>query len=607
MRRVIKEVIEKVGHLFGKRKEVPSLLDRIREMEQQLDHSECQSVTFEQSPSSQFDLAALAEGAKILVDKAQSLVTKKELPQINTFLQKTLAIQYRLEAVNGGTDPLSVQPTMVNMLKGLVKEWKENQELIEDKDLTENDMYQIQVASQYPEFATLLCQDEELRGKFFLWTIRDHNEARVFIEYPALTEKIASSNLSGRIGRINGNDLKIQKVADNDGVVHKIVTLPFEGVDHNILDGDQVIDFRGGYQLTVNEVFKVFANKDYEVGNLEYLALGITNWNCHRWGFWNAQTNDFEVINLNHHQWWQQLPTFEVISKASAEERYKKILDGKVWVVAATATRGSATLDFENTHAFLELAVPFGDGRYAIYDFGKFAKRFPASFFEGLSIFCHNLHATVAYPDENVFYSHRQATFNAFTVDEDQGKAILELIKEDMKKGMEDNFVYQIESDNCAKWVHETLEGVLGQENVPDMFRMHLLDTEPTGPVAFIFRSIKKLPKCMQTRVMTFCHLFLGAAKQTWILEKGQYVCKSLTRHEFWETGIVYLPAFLHKKLENNAFESIKVLSDEIVETVYAFVKKLASLVLNLVKPSLRQITRYYPSDPKVVHWHDCC
>jgi hypothetical protein len=571
----LKTLVQKLGRFFGlsNGKNVPTMGDLIQEMEQLLDHSESQPVQFQESTNFQYDLAALAEGAHILSNQEQTLFN-------NRFIVKTLAIQYRLEAINGGKDPVSVQPAKVNLLKALVRDWKASQELITVKSLTEDELYQLQAASQYPEFVEILIKDESVRGNFFLWIVRDGNEAKVFIEYPHLCEKIVAANLSARIGRINRSDLKIQKIAGHEnGVFEKIVTLPFEGVEHSILNGDHEILFQGNYRLTVSEIFEVFSNKNLRVGDLEYLALGVTNWNCHKWAFWNADKCDYQTVDLSHRQWWKQLPIFEVITKNEAEKRYNKVIDGTSWCVAASATRGSATLDFENTHALLEIAIPFADGRYAVYDFGKFATQYPATFFEGVSIFCHNLQATVSYPDENVFYSHRQQMYHAFVVDENKGLALMNLLKKDMFKGRENNFVYQIESDNCAKWVQEHIEAIVGCENVPDMFRMHLLDTEPLGPVSMIFAWIKNLPQCMQTRVMTFCHLFLGATKKTWILENGKHVCKSLTRHEFWKTGEVFLPAFLHKKLESDAFSQLKALVEEIVATVYAWVKAVVGRI----------------------------
>ncbi len=68
------------------------------------------------------------------------------------------------------------------------------------------------------------------------------------------------------------------------GALQKIVTLPFEGVEYNTSMKSSKFTFRGKLCLKVGEVFNVFKNKTYEVGDLEYFAQGITNWNCHKWG-----------------------------------------------------------------------------------------------------------------------------------------------------------------------------------------------------------------------------------------------------------------------------------------------------------------------------------
>ncbi len=69
------------------------------------------------------------------------------------------------------------------------------------------------------------------------------------------------------------------------GVVEKVVTLPFEGVEHSILNGAHVITFRGNYRLSIDQIFALFKEKSVRVGSLEYLARGISNWNCHKWAF----------------------------------------------------------------------------------------------------------------------------------------------------------------------------------------------------------------------------------------------------------------------------------------------------------------------------------
>jgi len=495
--------------------------------------------------------------------------------------RRILALKYRLQSANGGISPNSVKLSSVNKLKQLVQKWKADYPTFNDSTITEHDLCQIQASSQYADFVQLLERSEAVRENFFLWTFRDKNCAQVFIEFPAVQERLVACNLNGRIGRINSAHLQIKKIplSDDARTKERVVTLPFEGRDVNILDESNEVHFRGHFSMTVDEAFAMFKDKIYRVGKLEYLAHGITNWNVHLWGFWDDQEKHYHFVDFTHNEWWHQLPVFEIITQDAALKRYGKRLDGKQWLVAATATRGSRSLDYENTHAFCEVAIPWGDGRYAIMDFGKFAFEFPSSFFESLSIFCKNMHATIAYPDENVFYSHRQINYQAFVISEDQGSVLMERIKQDMLLGQKKNFVYQIESDNCAFWVHKNLEAVLGKRRVPDMFRMHLLDTEPVGVVAYIFKFIRLLPKALQTAVMAYAHIPLGASKETWIIENGQWVRKSLRRHAFFSTGVVYLPALLIEKKERG-------LLDEILDPISLF-NALSGLIKRKVKRKL--------------------
>lgn len=568
-------------------------LHQAKKIEEELDRIEgipIQFSTENKEHDQKINYETILEKTDIIIKKLFAINSPKAQEQRRHLKYKLLSLKYRLEEINNGINPSPVNLPLINLLKKIVRDWKNSNPFKQgDSGISDRDLSEIIVVSMYPEFVHMLIDDKKTRDAFMLWTFRDGNSAQIFIEYPSLQKKIVDCNLSGRIGRIGKSDLKIIKRAVNEHqrtVLEKIVTLPFEGVDRNILDPTERVTFRGGLKLTIEEIFQIFKNKNFKVGNLEYLAQGITNWNSHKWGYWSETEKQYIPIDLTHHQWWKQLPLFEIITQEEALLRYEKKLNGEEWCVSATATRGTPTLDYENTHAFFEIAIPCGDGRYSIYNFGKFAMKFPSNFFEAISIFCQNLHATVAYPDENVFYSHRQQTYHSFVISAKEGIKLMELLKIDMKKSNQMNFVYQIESDNCAKWVHHHLENILGKDSVPDMFRMHLLDTEPVGFVSLIFKWIKKLPKEMQTPVLTFFHLPLGAAKKTWIYERGEKICKSLTRHEFWETGIVYLPALLHRKKEEGLLKDISYLiliSCERIKRIFAG----SSFLLKNILPNL--------------------
>lgn len=469
-----------------------------------------------------------------------------ELPEItNDFLeQRILALNYRLEKF-----PLKFHRKLFELLREEAKRWKEEQAIITTKNLNLSDLKELKVVACHGPFAELILKSESLKHLLFNWILRDQNEAEVFIQFPSLIDRLNDCKLNGRLSCHGCHLLKIKKYNLEEGIFQKIVTLPFEGRLINILDESQTVDFRGGVRKTVAEVFEVFKNKDFAVGDFEFMKEGIINWNIHHLGYWDDNEQKYIKIELDHPNWWEQLPFFEVLSSQQVKLRYGWAVNGANWIAAASATRGLASLSYEQTHAFLELAIPLGKGMYGIYDFGKLAYKYPCSLWEMLDMFCKNVHATIAFPDENVFYSHRQHALHAFNLTAEQGIKLMTLIKQDIQIARSYNMIYQIESENCAKWVQLKLEAILGKSKVPNLYRMKLLNTEPDGPVSKIFAVIKKLPESWQVPLLTTLHLPLGAAKETWIEENGVPVAKSLKRHSFFNTGEVYLPAFMHDQL----------------------------------------------------------
>lgn len=445
----------------------------------------------------------------------------------------------------------------------LAREWKESQPLIVDKELLPCEVDYLGYASARTDFVQQMVRESELRHDFFKWVIRDGINPQVFLEYPDLQKKLVRCHLNGRLARQGEG---ILKVYDDK------VTLPFEGVEYNLLDEKQIVTFKGNYRMTIEHVFEIFKNKGVRVGNLELLADGIVNWNVHRLGWWDAVARDYRIIDVEQPGWWKYLPMLQVRTLAEAKECYGDHIDGYVWNVAATASRGHASLDFEKSHAYLEIAVPMGGGLYAVYDFGKFAYQFPENSVESLQMLCRTLPATVAYPDENIFYTHRQHAQYSFVLSSEQGMRLMEGIAEDIRQARAGNFVYQIESENCAKWSYERISAVMENQKMPNLFKIHLLKTEPEGPCKVLFSLIKKLPRQWHTPVLNALHLPLGAAIAQQVLEDGVLVEKSLAKHQFWNTSEVYLPAFLlHQKLqgefeEAEIFENAEAIAKAVVQ-----------------------------------------
>ncbi|KAF3362367.1 hypothetical protein PHSC3_001077 [Chlamydiales bacterium STE3] len=88
-----------------------------------------------------------------------------------------------------------------------------------------------------------------------------------------------------------------------------------------------------------------------------------------------------------------------------------------------------------------------------------------------------------------------------------QGLEIMELIKEDILIVRSCNLVYQIESENCAKWVQSKLEMILGIKKVSNLYKIQLLNTEPVGPIFKIFSWIKKLSSSWHVPILAMLHL----------------------------------------------------------------------------------------------------
>lgn len=471
--------------------------------------------------------------------------------------RRLVALRYRSELCQPG----KFNEDLAMRLEQSAACWKAKQEIFRYQAITPYDSTKLNEVARYADFGQLLIEDRDLREQFFAYALRDCLDVDFFIQYPALQKKLFESNLQNRIGRMGSDLLKIEKVPVGHlrGVTEKIVTLPFEGQPQNILDPASIIHFRGSYKLTIIEIFEIFRSKNLAVGNLEFMAEGIINWNVHKLGWWNADEGNYEIVPLINNNWWKPLPIFEVISKEEAQERYGNHLNGTVWNASATSTRGNANLDYDKSHAYLEMAIPIDGQNYAIYDFGKVATRFPKNFIETMFMVCNTVHATVAYPDENVFYTHRQHAQHSFALNRREGLKLLDLIRLDLIKARAGNFVYQIESENCAKWLHEKLEGTIGK--LYNMFVMRLLDTEPIGMLKWLFATIKRLPARIQIPALTAAHLLFGAAQKIWIMENNQFVCHSLSTHRFWETGEVFLPAYLHHQLENGAFGLVALFS----------------------------------------------
>lgn len=458
--------------------------------------------------------------------------------------------------------------------------WNQQQPHLQSSELTPFDEAQLYEASFWPSLLEEVFKSPRLQDNFFKWTLRDKNSVEIFARFPDWALRLLKANLSQRIGRLNGKGLKIEEGH---------LTLLFEGKKVPLTSLDQVVVLKHAYRLTLGEVLKVFENKAYDVGNLEYCKEGIINWNTLELGSWVPFEGVWKRIDLDRPDWYNELPAFETLTPTEIKERYN--IDeppAQQWVLSAVSTRGSLNLDYNNTHAFLELAIPNGAGSYQIYNFGKFSIEFPKTALDRIKMLCRTTEARVSYPDENVYFTFREQALYPLLLFEHEGREVLDSIKKDILTGWKGNFVYQIESENCAKWVHYKLEVGRGSFAIPDLFRMPLLDTQPGGPVSALFALIKWLPLSMRVPLLTFLHLPLGARQSIEIEEEGVRVAKSLSTHEFFRHGEVFLPALLnHKVLVQLLLQLRESLTSQEIEAGRHFLPFLRGL-------SLRPLSRFF-------------
>ncbi len=510
------------------------------------------------------------ETAKTIAEMLESHKKNRNCRLEKRFLdQKKVAMQYRIESINGGLDTLA-SPELQAPIQDLARKWKNSKEqsFFNDKELTPSDLHKIAQTCAYPDFAKLIVADKYLQDAFFKWTLRENNDVRPFVEFPATYTRLKTAYMAGRIGRCGAHLLSVDKIVCADGKEEKQIRLTFEGKKISILDESQEVTLKGNYKLTVKKIIDVFKSKNDEIGNLEYFPeLGVTNWNAHELGWWNPEKKDFERIDLTKDDWWKDLPIFERATREQVEKRYSSSkfpfkLEPNQWAAAAKSSRETPTLDFDRSHGYFEFCVPQSDGTYLIFNFGKFAANFPKNFFEKILFLTATAKGKFSYPDENLFYSHRQHASVPFAFSKEKGLELMKIVKEELLKARNGSVVFQFAWENCAYWPQTLLETLLGKEKdggrVPDLYHMDLLKAEPSnGFLRKMVNLINKTPKSWRPKLMTGVHTILGSWRKYHYIENGQRKWKSLAATDFPKCLQHYQPSLTHKNIEAGKLQGV--------------------------------------------------
>ncbi len=459
--------------------------------------------------------------------------SKKMCSKQSELRHRMVGLKYRVEKVHGGLDKQGVDKVLHQQIADEMAAWKQKQKQYVNKELNERDWLKVYEICEYQEFAQLVMKDKKLQKELFDWAIRDNNQVEIFVEFPDVSKRIKKCLLAGRTGRFAGQILSMKKKQCEE-TVKKDVRLRFQIENEDlslkskkisILDESHEIRLRGEYRITVKRALEIFANKNLEVGNLEVFGgdrrvakqdIGILNFNPHKLGHFSGRAGVYRSVDVSEPNWWEQLPVFEIIEKGELEKRTGFQLDDSdmpQWIGMAKSTYKNVDfMDVDVSHGFIGVAKKQSDGRYRIYDFGKFPEKFPSKWYEYLSFIVDTLVASIEYPDSNNFYPSRQLATVPFVLTEEQGRNMMRKLAEYISLGREKKIGFMFGRENCAYMPQNILsdKSVLG-DKVPNLYRVHFLKTEASNPyLNKLFRFVKWWPKEQQPGWITVILTILG-------------------------------------------------------------------------------------------------
>lgn len=399
--------------------------------------------------------------------------------------------------------------------------------------LSEVQKKQLDTVFAYPKLVNMILKNEFLRNELFTWTVRNHCSADVFAVLPHLQTQLKVSYIASRIGRDEGETLLFRK--REDGVYD--ASLPFESEYISVLDENRAItNLQGTASIRLKDFYRVFENKNYDVGNFEYFAklkhedtyqgkrFGFVGHHIHHFGYYDENTKQF-VRDLEGKFYLKQRAT----ERFTAEEllkRYPKIEEElmdkgelenfrkgfRPWFKLLTASRTTKDLSPTGTHGWLKTVVPI-DGKYNVYDIGKVAQKFPYWWWEYIPIFFQFVKAAFESPEQNLQYSHREIDYTPRIVNEDEGLATMELIKEDLLLSEKGESKFNIVYLSCGSWAVDRWNPPKRKEfaHIPfvNPMDMYYLDLD-AGP---IFKALGKTHRYFQMVALGSWGFFLG----TWI------------------------------------------------------------------------------------------
>lgn len=453
-----------------------------------------------------------------------------------TLQKHLLSLKYRMKLLTN--EPGRFDTTLYGQLEGLATTWKNSHKYLPDyQALSTQDKKNLEALSCYPEFAQFLVDNQDQRDDFFKLIFQDNWDANNAILYPAVTTLLKTCYLAPSVA-FKGQQFLSTNSREQDP------SLPFElnpgeATVVSLLDLRRSLTFETWdgkkWTLTVAQVLRYFANKNSANGPFVFTDA-VRLWDSQKLQQVTPEHPANYTIDLNKERYWKWLLPSEVISFDEAENRLQKAIpcnterplplqnpDGTLnWIltVRASVKDTQNKKDVAGAHGFIEVMIPDeGNNSYRVYDFGKFAQRYPVTPFDFLSFFANTVPAVIESPDSNQRYTFRKQTWCAWTLSSLEGARLMyDVLKPDLERSLKAELDFTFMIGACSKWaqnVPERLQTLIRRQLIDPkkdkIFRTKMLRVAPqVFPIKQIYQFILLLPKKIQTAALKFFLFFFG-------------------------------------------------------------------------------------------------
>jgi hypothetical protein len=442
-------------------------------------------------------------------------------------------------------------------LKKQVAEWQDRSFPKEEKFLQgqnrKGTLEKLRRCCHYPKFIEAAKFNPLLLDLFFHAVLR--NSAKnstepvdIFIQMPQIQKELHRCYLDTRIARMQNDGIKIKEFVDNKtGKITKDVTLLIDGKHQSITDPSKTVRIGERVQMSVKKLFEDTFKKGLDRGFIPYEYIqktGVTEFDA-------ACTN----IDLKKKDWWKDVPQIQHLTWEQAYEDYKfgdagfDCSVGKP-IMIARFNRKNPDFHPKDTHSCFDILFPTPDGGFDRWTAGKFSTSFPSGILETLNHLTVPQPAKIVINDPNADYTYRQTrTFVFPPLNPERFSRLMEKIRKDLLRCAEGKEHFELQGENCTKWVDEVIKEVWDPYWSTGFFDTKF--TEIIAPPPFNF--------CFQLgnwfRIL-LCVVVLGAWRGAEFLDDdGKKRTIRLMSHPGFLKGILRLPA---RACENDRAEQIR-------------------------------------------------